>query len=479
MDYKPHGYQQYMIDKIIEQPRLGLFVDMGLGKTSATLTAIEKLIYEYFEISKVLVIAPLHVADATWEDEILKWNHLKHLRISKILGSEKKRIKALQSNADIYTINRDNVKWLIDYCLKIRKWPFDCLIIDESSSFKNHKAVRFERLKFMCDLKKGDELAISRVILLSGTPSPNGYQDLWAQIYLLDQGKSLGKNITAFRDRFAIVKPGVNGQRYYVLRPEAEEDIQNAIKHLAVGLKWQGNIKMPERIDNFITINLDPEELKMVKKLENDRIIRIIEEGKAEGHRVNTIVAKNALSLSGKMLQLANGASYIEEEDNGKYVVVHDKKLDALEEIIEENEGRNIMVFYNFKHDYDRLMKRFSKLKPRTLKDNQDIRDWNAGKIRLLLAHPASMAHGLNLQYGGSIIVWFTMTWNLEQYQQANARLFRQGQKDTVVIHHLIAKGTYDEDTKQSLVRKSLSQDDLMESIKARIHRIKEDISYD
>lgn len=468
MKYKPHAYQQYMTDRILAQERIALFADMGLGKTSAILTALEKLIYEYFEVRHVLVIAPLYVAHDTWEDEIKKWSHLKHMTMSKILGSEKQRIRRINAKADIYTINRENVKWLIEYSKKERNWKFDCLVIDESASFKNPSAVRFKSLKSICELKTSNKYAVPRVIEATGTPAPKDYQNLWAQMYLLDSGEALGRNITAFRNQYCIPRLGVNGQRFYTLRTGAEKEIQEAVKHMVISLKWQDNIKMPECIYNYVNISLEDTEQKLIRKLIKERIINVQAE-----HKDNLVVVKNALSLSGKLLQIANGAIYIEDDSPEKgYVEIHNRKLDVLAQILEESEGKNVMVFYWFKHDYERLMRRFKKLNPKIIRSSEDIHDWNEGKIKMLLAHPASMGHGLNLQAGGSTIVWFSMTFDLELYQQANARLFRQGQKETVVIHHLIAKGTHDEEARRRLEKKAYSQDELKEAVKAQLNQI-------
>lgn len=412
--------------------------------------------FDSLDVEKVLVIAPLRVADMTWSDEIKKWDHLKNLRIAKAIGSAEERRWAIESNADIYIINRENTKWLIDYILsKSKKWPFDTIVIDESSSFKNHQSQRFKAIKKAAAVAK-------RVILLTGTPAPNGLMDLWPQMYLLDQGERLGKNITAYRNRY--FEPDKRSQTVvfsYKPRPGAEKAIYTAISDIAVSLKAADHIKMPERVDNFIKLVMPKNVRAIYDKMERDYLVSIDED---------EITAASAGVVANKLLQMANGAVY---DENRKVVAIHDLKLDALDEILEENEGKPIMVLYNYQHDYDRLMKRFEKWKPRELKTHGDLRDWNDERIPLLLAHPASMGHGLNLQAGGHIIVWFGLTYSLENYQQANARLYRQGQTDTVIINHLVVENTEDDNAIARLTSKRINQDELIESIKAKIRKAK------
>ncbi len=450
MKYIPHNYQKYATNKILELPKVGLLLDMGLGKTVSTLTAIDILMFDYFETSKVLVIAPKRVAEDTWSREVEKWDHLKHLRISKVLGTQKERMEALKAEADIYIINRDNVKWLVD--LFGPKWPFDTVVIDELSSFKSNKSQRFKALKKVTPL-------MQRVIGLTGTPTPNGYLDLWPQLYLLDRGERLGKTLTGYRERY--FSPG-RRNAYTVftwdLKPGADEIIQKKISDICISMRAEDYLELPERINNNVYIKMDVKAQALYDQLEKELVLQVDQE---------QITALTAAALTQKLLQMANGAVY---DAVNKPVHIHDGKLEALEEILEFNQ-EPVLVFYNFKHDYSRLIERFNDLKPRILETSQDIKDWNEGRIRLLLAHPASVGHGLNIQAGGHIIVWFGLTWSLELYQQANARLDRQGQTKNVIVHHLITEGTVDEDVMEALERKDLGQEAFMEAVKARIRR--------
>lgn len=457
MKYAPHDYQQYLTDKIIENKRIALFVDMGLGKTVSTLTAINELMYNMFEIKHVLIVAPKRVAEVTWIDEISKWEHLNHLTSSKILGTLNDRIKAINKTADVYTIGRDNITWFLDYINTNKiKWKWDMLVIDESSSFKCPTSERFRTLKEICiGNSKRKQKPIKRIVELTGTPAPNGYENLWSQIYLLDGGCRLESCITNFRLKYEDEHVTTSGARYYTMLAESIPLIDDQIKDIAISLKWQGNIQMPDMIDKVIKIKLSDDEKKVVKQLQHDSIVQLQDN---ETNSLDTIIAKNAISLSGKMLQLANGAVYT---DDDKYIVIHNKKLEALQDIVESTES-NVMVFYNFKHDLQRLMEYFKEYKPKELKSTKSIEDWNNGKTRLVFAHPASMGHGLNLQMGGSVIVWFSLTYDLELYQQANARLYRQGQHDSVVIHHLVAENTFDEKVYNILNHKGATQNNLM-----------------
>ena len=449
MKYKPHKYQEYAINKIKELPAVGLFLDMGLGKTVITLTAIDDLMFNSFEVQRVLIIAPKRVAEDTWSRESEKWDHLKHLRIAKILGTQKQRLEALQVKADIYVINRENVVWLMD---QLKTWPFDMVVIDELSSFKSNKAQRFKALKKVTPL-------IHRIIGLTGTPTPNGLLDLWPQMYLLDRGERLGKTLTGYRERY--FSPGRrNGYTVFDwdLKDGAEEAIQRKISDVCISMSAKDYLDLPERINNTVPILLSLSEMRQYEEFEKEQILQL------EGQE---IVALTAATVTNKLLQMANGAIY---NQDGNPVPFHDKKLEALEDIIEFNQ-EPILVFYNFKHDYHRLMEHFKGLRPRTLETSKDIADWNNGKIRLLLAHPASVGHGLNIQAGGHIIVWFGLNWSLELYQQANARLDRQGQTKNVIIHHLVTAGTVDEDVMKALERKDKGQAALMEALMARIGR--------
>ncbi len=449
MKYIPHDYQEYAKDWIIEKEKSGLLLDMGLGKSIITLTAIDDLMFDYFEISKVLVIAPLRVAESTWDEEINKWDHLKGLRLSKILGSEKERIKGLYAPADIYIINRENVVWLVD---KLKSsWDFDMIVIDEISSFKSHKSQRFKALRKVRPL-------VNRIVGLTGTPSPNGLIDLWSQVYLLDGGERLGKTITGYRDRYFL--PDKRNQHIifsYKLKEEAEDRIYEKIEDICISMKAKDYLNLPERINNIVSVTLKDKE--KYKKLERDLLLEL-EEG--------DIVANNAAGLTNKLLQFANGAIY---DEDGDVTIIHDDKLNALDDLIEAANGKPVLVFYSFIHDKDRIKARYKSAK--ILKTAEDIKKWNKGEIEILLAHPASAGHGLNLQSGGHIIIWFGLTWSLELYMQANARLDRQGQKETVIIHHLVAKDTVDEDVIKALENKEIGQEALLQAVKARIEKYK------
>lgn len=455
MKFIPHEYQEFAIQKIIDLPETGLFLDMGLGKTITTLTAINELMYERFLISQVLVIAPKRVAEDTWTTEVEKWDHLHHLRISRVLGSRREREAALQQEADIYVINRENVVWLVE---KYRRtWPFDMVVVDELSSFKSCQAKRFKALKQVRPL-------MERFVGLTGTPSPNGLLDLWPQMYLIDRGERLGKTITGYRDRYFY--PGKsNGYVVYSYEPKpgAEEAIQKKISDICISMKAEDYLRMPDLVVNDIPIRLSAEESEAYQELEREKLMEV------DGEQ---ITALNAATVYNKLLQMANGSVY---SDDGGVVDIHERKLEALEEILDTANGQPVLVFYNFRHDYEKLMKAFKGYHPRTLKAQEDIKDWNAGMIPLLLAQPASMGHGLNLQAGGHIIVWYGLNWSLELYQQANARLFRQGQQHGVIIHRLIAKNTVDEDVIKRLESKDATQQSLMQSLKARIRKIKEE----
>lgn len=447
MKFLPHTYQQYAINKIISDCTVGLLLDMGMGKTVSTLTAIQHLMYEQFEVQKVLVIAPLRVARTTWPDELEKWDHLSMIEMSLVIGSREERQQALQRWADVYVINRENVSWLVEYYKKA--WPFDMIVIDELSSFKSTKAKRFR------DLRKVRPLS-SRVVGLTGTPTSNGLIDLWAQMYLLDRGERLGKTITAYRDHFFV--PGRrNGHIVYEwnLKKWAEDAIYDAISDICVSMTADDYLDMPDRIVNEIPVPLSDKSWRQYKQLEKDLLLPFVD---------SDVVADTAAVLSNKLLQLANGAIY--DEDHAVQHV-HDAKIDALQDLDEETDGHPLLVFYWYRHDLSRLQQAFPHAT--VLQTPEDVREWNTGKVSMLLVHPASAGHGLNLQDGGSLIVWFGLTWSLELYQQANARLYRQGQQHTVIIHHLIAKGTMDERVMQSLRQKACTQDDLLQAVKAEI----------
>ncbi len=446
-----HAYQREAVNHILQTPNCGLMLDMGLGKTVSTLTATNKLIYEELEVSKALIVAPKRVTENVWSTECEKWDHLKHLRISKVIGNEAKRKEALRAKADLYIISRDNIAWL---CGQYggSMLPFDMLIIDESSSFKNPKAGRFKALKAV-------QPSFDRVVLLTGTPAPNGLIDLWSQIYLLDRGERLGKTITMYRDRYFSPNQRNGHIVYnYKINGGGEERIHAKIKDICMSMKAVDYLDMPERINNVINLNLSPEVAQQYAEFEREQVLELIE---------SDITAVNAAALSNKLLQFANGAIYDEDK---KAHEVHQVKLEALEEIIENANGKPVLIAWTFRHDLSRLLKKLNKYKPVQLKTGQHIKDWNAGKIQVMLMHPASGGHGLNLQSGGNIIVWFGQTWSLELYQQLNARLYRQGQKNgRVFIHHLAVQGTLDMDVIRSLENKNSKQEGLMKAIKSKI----------
>lgn len=452
MKYTPWPYQDFATNHIIENPYAGLLLDMGLGKTVSTLTAVNRLMYEDLEIDKTLVIAPKRVAEETWPEEVLKWDHLKHLRVSVVLGTESQRISALKVKADIYVINRENVAWLIGYYQSA--FPFDMVVIDELSSFKSAKAIRFKALRRIRPMVK-------RVVGLTGTPAPNGLIDLWPQIYLLDMGERLGKTLTRYRE--AYFTPGRrNGHVVYNynLNEGGEKAIYERISDICISMKAKDYLQLPERINRTVSIHLPPAVKSRYDDFEREQILAL------DNEDLDEISAVNAAALSGKLLQFANGAIY---DSNKDWHEIHRAKLEALDEIVEAANGQPVLVFYSFKHDLTRIQKHLRKYKPVKLDTKEDIRNWNAGKTQLLLAHPASAGHGLNLQAGGNIIVWFGLTWSLELYQQANARLDRQGQTKPVIVHHLTVAGTMDEDVIKSTDRKAAGQDALMDAVKVRI----------
>lgn len=463
MEFIPHEYQRHCLQRIIDTKKIGLYIDMGLGKTVTTLTAIKELKYERLQVRKILVIAPKKVAESTWSKEKDKWDHTKMLRVSKVLGSTAKRIQALNTPADLYIINRENVVWLVDYYRNA--WPFDMVVIDESSSFKNHKSKRFKALASISG-------KITRLVELTGTPSPNGLEDLWAQVYLLDGGERLEKRYTQFRERY--FNPGDRGQNIiYNYKPKlgSEQAILDKISDICISMKSEDYLQLPDLIEDVIHVELDPKARKAYDDLERQMVLALPEEE-------DEISVTSAAALSNKLLQLANGAVY----DEGHSVhSVHDCKIEAFMELVESLNGKPALVFYNFQHDKDRIKAALEKtgLRVRELKTPQDENDWNAGQIDILLAHPASCAYGLNLQQGGNHVIWFGLTWNYELYSQANKRLHRQGQTEKVIIHHLVCSGTRDEDVMEAISRKDDVQNWVMESLKARIRKIKEGKSDD
>jgi SNF2 family DNA or RNA helicase len=452
MQYKPHTYQTYATGKIMEQEAVGLFLDMGLGKTVITLTAIEQLQWQECNTGKALIIAPLRVAKDTWAREAQKWDHLKGVRLSRVLGTEKQRIQALNVDADVYITNRENVSWIVSHFKDGKTWPFDMIVIDELSSFKDQSSQRFKALRKVRPKSQ-------RIVGLTGTPAPNGLIDLWSQVYLLDRGERLGKTIGGYRESY--FDPGRRDRSRGIifdwnLKPGADAQIHERISDLCVSMRAEDWLDVPDRIERIVPISLE-DKLKDYDRLERDMILALGDD---------IITAGSAAAVTGKLQQYAQGAVYNEDKS---WTHVHDLKTEALDELIEEANGKPVLVFYWFRHDLERLKSRYKGA--RTLDEPKDIDDWNAGKIPVLLAHPASAGHGLNLQAGGNIIIWFSLTWSLELYEQANARLHRQGQEQAVIVHHLVAEKTVDEDIIKALITKAEGQNALMEAVRARIRR--------
>lgn len=459
MEFRPHEYQKYCIEYIKTHPISALFLDMGLGKTVTTLTALRDLMLDDMSVSKVLVIAPLRVARDTWHAEVEKWDHLGDLDVSIIVGTAKERMAALNHNAMIYVVNRENVKWLVEYYEKNGlRWDFDCIVIDELSSFKNHQSQRFKWLRKIRPFVK-------RWIGLTGTPTSNGLMDLWAEIGILDGGERLGRFIGRFRDAYfkpGSMNPSTGVVFSYIPRPGAEEQIYERISDMTISMKALDYLDMPECVYVNHEVEMSEPERKLYYQLKKDLIIPL-EDG--------DIDAANAASLSNKLLQMSNGAVY---DENQEARHIHSRKLDMLEDLIEAANGQPVLVAYWFKHDKTRILTHLAKAgysgaDVRDLKSSDDIKDWNAGKIPIALIHPASAGHGLNIQEGGHILIWFGLTWSLELYQQTNARLWRQGQKSTVTIHHIVTKNTVDEDVLSALASKDVTQEKLIAAVKARL----------
>jgi SNF2 family DNA or RNA helicase len=450
MLYVPHEYQKKAYDLAIANPRYLIFLAMGMGKTVVTLTAIDDLLHDFFEVQKVLVIAPLRVAEDTWSTESAKWDHLKHLKLSLVLGSLGQRLKALNTKADIYIINRENVEWLVNHYQTL--WPFDMVVIDELSSFKNPSSHRFKSLRKVMPLT-------DRFIGLTGTPAPNSLIDLWSQIYLVDKGERLGKTVKMYRETYFTPGWG-NGHIVYKwnLKEGSEEKIFARISDICMSMKAEDWIKVPERLDLIKTITFPKTLLKQSRSFERDTIMELANK--------ETIVASTAAVVTNKLLQFANGAIYDEERKVHK---IHDLKLEALADLIESANGDPVIVFYSYQHDLASIKAFFPELDIRTIEGPKDIQDWNDRKIQVMCLHPASAGHGLNLQAGGNIIIWFGLNYSLELYQQANARLHRQGQTEKVLVHHIVAKDTMDEAVMEALARKDISQARLIEAVKARI----------
>ena len=452
MQYNPHDYQKYAINYIKSHPVSAVLLDMGLGKTSIALTAINELLYDYFEVQKVLVVAPLRVARSTWPAEIEKWNHLKEIKYTVAIGNEMQRKKALMKKAQVYIINRENVEWLV-----LRSgipFDFDMVVIDELSSFKSCQAKRFKSLMKV-------RPKVKRIVGLTGTPSANGLMDLWAEFRLLDLGQRLGRFIGKYRDDYFV--PDKRNQQMvfsYKPKPSAEAAIYRQISDITISMKNTDYLKMPELVMNEISVRLSEDEWRHYQTMKKDMVFSL--DGK-------DIDAVNAAALSGKLLQMANGAIY---DESGVIVQIHNRKLDALEDIIEAANGKPVLIAYWFKHDLKRILERFPS---EQLDSEESIHRWNNGKIPVALIHPASAGHGLNLQTGGCALVWFSLTWSLELYQQTNARLWRQGQKETVVVHHIIAKNTIDENVMVALAKKETGQAALLRAVKAKLGRVEND----
>lgn len=446
MEYKPHKYQTYATNFIKEKDVSALLLDMGLGKTVITLTALKDLLFDSFEVSKILIIAPLRVARDTWREEIGKWDHLDILEYELAIGTEKERLDALKKRADIYLINRENVDWLINK--SNIPFDYDMVVIDELSSFKSHRSKRFRAM-----MKVRPKL--KRIVGLTGTPSSNGLMDLWAQFRLLDMGKRLGKFIGRYREVY--FKPDKrNGPIVYSYKPLpfAEEAIYEKISDITVSMKSEDYLKMPKKINNEVLVSLSDKERNIYDTLKKDLVVSI---------KDKEIDAVNAAALSNKLLQMASGSVYDEDKN---MIHIHDRKLDALEDLIEGANGKPVLIAYWYKSDLKRIKDKFD---VRELKTSGDFKEWNQGNIPVAIIHPASAGHGLNLQAGGSTLIWFSLTWSLELYEQTNARLYRQGQKETVVIHHILAKGTIDEDVMKALENKNKTQAALIDAVKANL----------
>lgn len=449
MKYEPYSHQAYAEQFILDHEAAGLFLDMGLGKTVISLSACEKLLRDWFALSKVLVIAPLRPAKETWPTELAKWDNLDGLTYSMVVGSEQERVDALHADADFYIINRENVVWLVDHYKK--RWPFEMVVIDELSSFKSSKAHRFRALK------KARKY-IKRIVGLTGTPAPNGLLDLWSQVYLLDEGERLGKTLSVYRETyFDPGRRGPNGVIYdWIPKPGAKEAIYAKLSDLCISMSVSG---LPERLFIRQEVKLPEKAMEQYRQMERDMLLPF-----ADGD----VDAGSAAILSNKLLQIAGGAVY---DENGAVKVIHEAKMEAMDQLLEEANGQPVLVFYNYKHELSRLKARY----PQAVEVNADgiVARWNAGEVPILLANPASAGHGLNLQFGGHIAIWFSPTWNLEFYEQANKRLHRNGQKNTVLIHHLVAVGTLDERVLGVVLRdKKECQDSLLGALTARIKEV-------
>ena len=447
-----HGYQRYCMEFVMKHPEALLILSMGLGKTVTSLYSIFDMLFDRFEVSKVLIIAPLRVCTSVWPEERLEWEGLDFLRMSVVTGSAKQRQAAIEHPADVYVINRENVKWLVEY---LKEWPFDMVVIDELSSFKNHRSQRWKALKKI-------RPKIKRIVGLTGTPASNGLMDLWAEVFLIDGGKRLGRFIGKYREayfRAAGMNPYTGVVYNYVPLPGAEERIYEKISDIAVSMKARDYLDMPDFVPVTHAVHMDRAERELYDELKKELLVTV------DGEEID---AANAAVLTGKLLQMANGAIYT--DDRG-IIEVHRQKLYMLEDLIEQANGQNVLVAYWFQHDHDRILLhlRDQGYQPRDIKTDADIADWNAGKIQVGLISPASAGHGLNIQRGGHILIWFSMIWSLEMYQQTNARLWRQGQTEVVTAHHIVCRDSVDEDVLDALTNKDVTQQKLIEAVKARI----------
>lgn len=457
MEFKPHNYQLYNIDRIVNDEAIGLFLRPGLGKTVITLTAIKILKYDRWEIGKALVIAPKKVAEGTWSKEANKWDHLKHLRVIKVLGSSTKRIKALNTPGDVYVINRENVPWLVEYYYQ--QWPFEMVVLDESTSFKNGRSKRFRALKAVRKF-------MNKVVLLTGTPSSRGLEDLWAQLYLLDEGKRLGKTLTHYRQMyFDPDKRNATQIWSYKPKPSAEETVLNAISDICVTMKAEDYLELPQCVEHEIPVILDDKAKRAYDQFERDLLLQVDED---------VITATSAGVLTGKLLQFCAGAIY---DDKHEVIHIHDCKLEAYRELLESLNGEPCITFYGYQHDRDRIVRTLnkSKLRVRVYKGPDDEDAWNKGEIDVLLVHPASCAYGLNLQAGGRHVIWYTPNWSFELNDQGRCRLWRQGSPyDKVFVHYLIAQGCVDEDVMTAIQDRKSTHETVMNVLKARIRKLKE-----
>ncbi|ADH98304.1 SNF2-related protein [Salisediminibacterium selenitireducens] len=456
MKFTAHDYQQYAIDFICQQRIASLILDMGLGKTVITLTALFDLLLDSFHVRKVLVVAPLRVGRDVWPEELDKWDHLEPLRYEVAIGNPEERLAALHRSAPITIINRENITWLIEK--SGYPFDFDMVVIDELSSFKSHQSKRF---KSMMKVRS----KVTRIVGLTGTPSSNGLMDLWAEYRLLDKGERLGRFISHYRDAF--FEPDKRNQQViftYKLKPGAEEQIYERIQDITISMKGSDHLSLPPLIVNERHVQLSEKEMARIEAIKRDLIITV------EGE---DITASNAAALSGKLLQMANGAVY---DDQGQPIAIHERKLDALEDMVEAANGKPVLIAYWFKHDLDRIQ---AWIEATVLSNAASIQQWNEGRIQVGLIHPASAGHGLNLQFGGSTLIWFGLTWSLELYQQTNARLYRQGQTESVAIHHLIGKGTLDERVMKALKKKDVSQTAFIDAVKAELQLYEEEKTHE